>query len=272
MDGKLMRTIILLLVSFTAHGQIFTTTMGGELKGNAAPTDSPGQGTYSSAQTITLTDATADLIRYTLDGSTPSFTAGTLYTGTFSSGSSTVTIKAIGCDFSGACGGVLSSVYTISAPAYTLGDNTTLGDDTGSSLQGYTYCGPWTTNSSGGVATSITAAVYNATGGTYLRMAIYTDASNPANLVSGSDTGNITITRATAPTDVSQWTTGTISSSLAPNTKYWLCMEVNDGGAHLFKGNITGNGAYGGLAYGAFPSTFPAGGHKDPTWAMFASY
>ncbi|HZP59133.1 MAG TPA: chitobiase/beta-hexosaminidase C-terminal domain-containing protein, partial [Opitutaceae bacterium] len=49
----------------------------------AAPSFSPAPGTYSSAQSVTISDATSGAsIRYTTDGSTPSETAGTLYTGT----------------------------------------------------------------------------------------------------------------------------------------------------------------------------------------------
>lgn len=77
------------------------------------PTDSPGAGTYSSTQSVTLSDPTAAAILYTTDGSTPVCPAtGTLYTGAISV-SVTTTIKAIGCNgVTG--GGVLTSVYTIS--------------------------------------------------------------------------------------------------------------------------------------------------------------
>jgi hypothetical protein len=43
----------------------------------AAPSFSPAGGTYSSGQTVAISTATSGaLIRYTLDGSTPSETAG----------------------------------------------------------------------------------------------------------------------------------------------------------------------------------------------------
>jgi Chitobiase/beta-hexosaminidase C-terminal domain len=78
------------------------------------PVDSPGGGTYSSTQSVTITDATATFILYTLDGSTPACPGtGTLYTGAFNI-STTTTLKAIGCNgITG--GGVLTSVYTITA-------------------------------------------------------------------------------------------------------------------------------------------------------------
>jgi len=61
----------------------------------ATPTINPPGGTYGSAQTVTIsTTTTGASIRYTVNGSTPSQTAGTLYTGPFTV-SSTSTIKAI---------------------------------------------------------------------------------------------------------------------------------------------------------------------------------
>jgi len=51
----------------------------------AAPTFNPPAGTYTSAQSVTITSTTSGAsIRYTTDGSTPSETAGTLYTGSIS--------------------------------------------------------------------------------------------------------------------------------------------------------------------------------------------
>ena len=61
----------------------------------AAPTFGPGGGTYSTAQTVTLSSATAGAtIRYTTDGTTPSETAGTVYSGPLTV-SATTTVKAV---------------------------------------------------------------------------------------------------------------------------------------------------------------------------------
>jgi len=61
----------------------------------AAPTLSPSGGTYSAGQTVTISTTTLNAsIRYTTDGSTPSETAGILYTGPFKV-STITTIKAI---------------------------------------------------------------------------------------------------------------------------------------------------------------------------------
>jgi len=48
----------------------------------ANPGFSPAAGTYTSAQTVTISTTTSGAsIRYTTDGSTPSSTVGTLYSG-----------------------------------------------------------------------------------------------------------------------------------------------------------------------------------------------
>jgi hypothetical protein len=61
----------------------------------AAPTFSPAAGTFSSAQTVTISTTTSGAsIRYTTDLSTPTETTGTLYTGPVTI-SSPVILKAI---------------------------------------------------------------------------------------------------------------------------------------------------------------------------------
>ena len=116
-----MKTILFLLASLAAYGQPVAgrlTIMMGDAP--ATPTDSPGAGTYGSTQSVTLSDATAQFILYTTDGSTPACPAtGTLYTGAFNI-SATTTLNAIGCN-GVAGGGVLTSVYTITAgePTFT---------------------------------------------------------------------------------------------------------------------------------------------------------
>lgn len=92
----------------------------------ATPTGSPGAGTYGSAQTVTLSDATGSaVICYTTDGSTPAATTpgtcstGTTYSTTISV-SATTTIKAIGTKAGMTNSGVLSSTYTITGGANTF--------------------------------------------------------------------------------------------------------------------------------------------------------
>jgi hypothetical protein len=89
--------------------------LGGGSTQAAAPTFSPGGGTYTSSQSVTITSATSGaLIRYTTDGSTPSETAGTLYSGTAVSIGSTTTLNAIAYETGFTDSAVTSGTYTIS--------------------------------------------------------------------------------------------------------------------------------------------------------------
>jgi hypothetical protein len=85
----------------------------------AAPAFSPGGGTYTSAQSVAITSTTSGAsIRYTLDGSTPSSTSGTLYTGPVLIGA-TSTLKAIAYASGLADSAVVSATYTINASTGT---------------------------------------------------------------------------------------------------------------------------------------------------------
>jgi hypothetical protein len=78
----------------------------------ATPAFTPATGTYTSAQSVTLTDATPGAaIYYTLNGSTPT-TASTLYTGAFTV-SSTTTVNAIAVAAGYTNSPVASATYTI---------------------------------------------------------------------------------------------------------------------------------------------------------------
>lgn len=80
----------------------------------AAPTFSPGGGTYSSAQQVSLSSATQGAtIYYTVDNSNPT-TSSTKYTGTPISISTTQTIKAIAVASGYSASSVASATYTIS--------------------------------------------------------------------------------------------------------------------------------------------------------------
>jgi PA14 domain/Chitobiase/beta-hexosaminidase C-terminal domain/Divergent InlB B-repeat domain len=102
----------------------------------AAPVFNPTPGTYSSAQSVTITSATAGaFIRYTMDGSTPSASVGTLYSGPVPVGS-TMTLKAMAFKTGMDDSAVTSGTYTInSVPTYTL--TVTNGTGSGSYAQGY---------------------------------------------------------------------------------------------------------------------------------------
>ena len=100
----------------------------------AAPTFSVAGGTYITPQTVTLSSTTSGAtIRYTLDGSTPSETNGTI--GTSVTISSTATLKAIaylGCPWTDSS--VTSATYTITGtvatPTFSPGAGTYSGAQT----------------------------------------------------------------------------------------------------------------------------------------------
>jgi hypothetical protein len=78
-----------------------------------APAFSPVGGTYTSAQTVTISSTTPGAsIRYTTNGSTPSETAGTLYSGPITVASAT-TINAIAYESGMIDSAVSSATYTI---------------------------------------------------------------------------------------------------------------------------------------------------------------
>lgn len=117
------KAIILALISLCLIAQNQNRAiMLADVEQPATPTDSPGGGTYSSTQSVTLSDATATFINYTTNGTTPACpSTGTLYTTTISV-AATTTIKAIGCNgITG--GGVLTSVYTITVAGLGPVDN-----------------------------------------------------------------------------------------------------------------------------------------------------
>ena len=83
----------------------------------AAPTFSPGTGTYNSSQNVTITTSTVGAtISYTTDGSTPSETTGTIYSGPVNI-SATTTLNAIAYENGFADSDVTSATYTINPGA-----------------------------------------------------------------------------------------------------------------------------------------------------------
>jgi hypothetical protein len=91
-------------------------TMTSSLPAATAPTFSPAAGTYTSAQSVTIHDATSDAtIYYTTNGTTPS-TSSTKYTGPITV-SSTETLQAIAVASGNSNSAVASTAYTITSPS-----------------------------------------------------------------------------------------------------------------------------------------------------------
>lgn len=84
----------------------------------STPTVSPSAGTYTGTQIISFLSWGSTSIRYTLDGSTPTCTSGSLYTGAISL-SATKTVNVRGCNAAGGSS-VSSFLFTIK-PAATSG-------------------------------------------------------------------------------------------------------------------------------------------------------
>ncbi len=102
-----------------------SATNGPEQNTVAAPVLSPEAGTYSAAMDVAITTATAGAsIRYTADGSTPSPTAGTLYTGPVHV-AATTTLRAVAFRDGWTTSAVTSATYTIAplvaAPSFSPG-------------------------------------------------------------------------------------------------------------------------------------------------------
>ncbi len=104
------------------------------------PVFSPRAGTYSESQTASITTPTPDAtIRYTLDGTIPTTTAGTVYSGPVAVASS-ATIHAIAYESGDIASAVASAAYTIaSGPAVPNGLYTIVNRNSDRDLNDYSF-------------------------------------------------------------------------------------------------------------------------------------
>ena len=157
-----------------------------------APTISPAAGAVTAGSTVTLTQAVADQIRYTTDGTAPTKTTGTVYSTPITITSAT-TIKAIAIK-NDVVSDVAEAEYTINVatPAFSLGDGG------GKYLQGSTFTIEsagntiyYTTN--GGTpstsSTLYTGAVAILEGNKTYKAIAYDTYGNASNVVSRNYTG-----------------------------------------------------------------------------------
>ena len=158
----------------------------------AVPTFSPAAGTYASAQTVAITTTTVGAsIRYTTDGSTPSSTVGTVYSGPIAVSAST-TIKAIAYLAGWTDSAVSSAAYTITG----------------------TVAMPTFSPAAGTYASTQSVAISTTTVGTSIRYT--TDGSTPSSTVGTVYSGPITVSASTtlkAIAYLSGWTNSAVNSA-----------------------------------------------------------
>jgi len=98
----------------------------------AAPTFTPAAGVYTSAQSVAMATTTAGAeIRYTTDGTDPSATTGTVYTGPVSVAAS-MTLKAVAVMKDWTDSAVVGAVYTITGTVAAVTFSPAPGSFTGS--------------------------------------------------------------------------------------------------------------------------------------------
>jgi len=200
----------------------------------ATPTFSPAGGTYTAGQTVTLSTTTSGaLIRYTTDGSTPTETAGTLYSGPFKV-STITTIKAIAY-----APGMTDSA--VASAAYVFNPTVTFTGAPASAAYQSTFTVATTTNASTTATItasgpcSVAGAVVTMTGasGTCLLTANW-----PADLnyLAASMTQSTVATKATATValtaaSLTQTYSGTAKSVTSNTTPVGLTVNITYGGS-----------------------------------------
>jgi hypothetical protein len=184
-----------------------SVTVGDPSSTLAAPVDSPGAGTYSSAQTVTLSLPGGATGCYRKDGTPPTApTPGTCGSGstTYSSSftiSTTSTLKALATEAGFTNSAILSSLYTISTPG-TITFSPAAGTYTGSQ--------------------AVTVGCPNGDSCFYT-----TDGSTP-NIASQEVTGPITIS-ATSTLHVIAAQVGTVAQNTGASSTNWKCVTPNAG-------------------------------------------
>jgi hypothetical protein len=214
----------------------YTTSVG--LPTAATPTFSPAPGTYTSAQSVALSDTTSGAtIYYTTDGSTPN-TSSPKYT-TPIPVSVTTTIKAMAAANGFNNSAVASGTYTINLPTaatptfspapgtYGSAQSVTLSDTTSGSTIYYTTDGSTPTTASSKYTAPIPVSVTT----TIKAMAAANGFNNSA-----VATGTYTITKAPI-----QYETETVPSSGVPNTRVFSWTGFTDGVGIIVDGTQVGN-------------------------------
>jgi RHS repeat-associated protein len=194
----------------------------------APPSFSPGGGTYTSVQTVTISSTTPGAsIRFTTDGSSPSETAGLIYSGPVTVGSSE-TLKAIAFEGGMIDSAINSASYTINLPnvaaptfspgagTYSTAQSVTIGSSTQGASIRYTVDGSTPSETAGTLYTSPVAVSYT----TVLKAIAYKAGIMDSAITSATYTLPISVsvspTTVTLSQNQTQQFTATVSGS--PNT------------------------------------------------------
>jgi len=177
--------------AYTASQKILTWSFASSAASSAAatPTFSPAAGSYSSPQTVTISDGTAGAtIYYTTNGTTPT-TSSTVYAAPITvsatetinaiaavSGSSTIGSSAVGTAAYTISSQVATPVFSVGTGTYTSAQTVTISDATSGATIYYTTNGTTPTTSSAVYSAAITV---NATE-TLEALAVKTGSSNSA--------------------------------------------------------------------------------------------
>jgi RHS repeat-associated protein len=249
----------------------------------ATPTFSPGAGTYNSAQTVTISDATSgSTIYYTTNGTTPT-TSSTKYTSAISV-SASETVEAIATASGHSQSAVGSAVYTLQAatPTFSPGGGTynsaqtvTISDSTSGTTIYYTtngttpttsstrYTGAITLSSSETVEAIATATGYSqsAVGSAVYTLQVATPTFSP---VAGTytSTQTVTISDSTSGTTIYYTTNG--STPTTSSTQYTTAITVSS--TETVKAIATKTGySQSGIGSAAYTINFPA---ATPTFSI----
>ena len=211
----------------------------------APPTFSPAAGTYTATQTVTITTGTSGAsIRYTTDGTTPSATAGTLYSAGFSV-ATTATVKAIAFKSGMTNSAVVSALYTINLPSVTI----SVSPSTASLLAAQTQ--------------PVTATVTGST-----NLSVNWTLSGAGTLSASTSMSGIAITY-TAPASIATKTTVTVTATSAADMTKSATSTITLNPAAVTGGPITVSPATVSVALNG-TQPFTASGQPSVTWSATA--
>jgi len=204
------------------------------------PVFSPGGGTYTSAQSVTITTATSGAsIRYTTDGSTPTSAAGTLYTGPVSI-SATTTLKAIAYKSGSTDSSVTSATYTISAPVQVAAPTFSPGGGSYTSAQSVTIT---TATSGASIRYTTDGSTPTATTGTIYSSPVSIGATTTLKAIAyKSGSTDSSVTSATYTINTGGGTTFTVADGFvnqAFSTQSGTFTATFDASASLSPSNVT---------------------------------